>query len=188
MSGSQQAFLALLGLVALLRLVELFVSRARLRARPEHLVPEPGLYPAMVAVHVGLIVAPAWEVLWLGRPWTLGLSLGAGALLLLATALRVWTLRTLGPAWNVRVLVPEQSQVVTTGPYAWIRHPNYLVVILELLALPLLHGAWISALGLSALNAIVLARRISTEEASLAQLPAWREGMRGRARLIPGLL
>ena len=186
--NSQAAFLSLLGLVALLRLFELVVSRARLRARPEQLVAEPGLFPAMVVLHVGLIVAPAAEVLLLERPWTLALSAAAGALLLLATALRVWTLRTLGDAWNVRVVVPDEAQVVTSGPYAWIRHPNYLVVILELIALPLLHGAWISALCLSALNAIVLWRRISTEEASLSRLSAWREGMAGRARLIPGLL
>ena len=186
--SSQAAFLSLLALVALLRILELVVSRARLRARPERLVAEPGLFPAMVLVHVGLIVAPAAEVLLLERPWTWTLSAAAAALLLLATALRIWTLRTLGAAWNVRVVVPDEAQVVTTGPYAWIRHPNYLVVILELAALPLLHGAWISALALSALNGCVLWRRIATEEASLSRLSAWREGMRGRARLIPGVL
>lgn len=186
--SSQAAFLSLLGVVALLRILELIVSRARLRARPGQLVAEPGLFPAMVLVHVGLIVAPAAEVLLLERPWTWTLSAAAAALLLLATALRIWTLRTLGAAWNVRVVVPDEAQVVTTGPYAWIRHPNYLVVILELAALPLLHGAWISALCLSALNGLVLWRRISTEETSLSRLRAWREGMRGRARLIPGVL
>jgi len=84
--------------------------------------------------------------------------------------------------------VPDEDQVVTTGPYRWIRHPNYLVVVLEIASLPLLHGAWISALGLSLLNAAVLARRIPTEEAALSRLAGWREAMADRARLVPGLV
>ena len=103
------------------------------------------------------------------------------------TALRVWTLRTIGRAWNVRVVVPDEAQVVSSGPYAWIRHPNYLVVILEVAALPLLHTAWVSALGLSLLNGVVLWRRIHTEERALGQLAGWREAMAQRARLIPGV-
>lgn len=188
MSRSQLLFLALLGVIALVRLAEVIVSRARLARRREHAVDEPGLFPLMVLLHVGLIVAPAVEVLALDRPWTPALTGAAAGVLLLATVLRIWTLRTIAGAWNVRVVVPEEAQVVTSGPYAWIRHPNYLVVILEIAALPLLHGAWLSALGLSLFNAAVLARRISTEERSLSQLATWREAMASRARLIPGLL
>lgn len=179
-------FLAFLGLVAILRIVELVVSRRRQGQRAA--VPEPALFPLMVALHVGLIALPAAEVWWLARPLIPGLALGAGALLLLATCLRVWTLKTLGVSWNVRVVVPSEEGIVTTGPYAWIRHPNYLVVILEIAAIPLLHTAWWSALGLTLLNAFVLWRRIKVEEAALAELPAWREAMAGKARLIPGLL
>lgn len=182
------AFLGLLGLIALVRLGEVVVSRRRLRERPEALVAEPGLFPLMVALHVGLIALPALEVIGLERPFRWPLAAGAGAVLGLATLLRVWTLRTIGRAWNVRVVVPEEATIVTTGPYRWIRHPNYLVVILEIASLPLLHGAWISALGLSLLNAAVLARRIRTEEAALNELPAWREAMAGKKRLIPGVL
>lgn len=183
---SRQVFWLFLGLVALLRLVEVVVSRARLRERSA--VSEPALFPLMVLLHLGLIVLPGLEVLFGERPWIPALCLGAGAVLVLATLLRVWTLKTLGRAWNVRVVLPAEDQVVTRGPYAWIRHPNYLVVILEVAAIPLLHTAWVSALGLSLLNAIVLWRRIRTEEAALAQLPAWREAMADKARLIPGLL
>ena len=107
--------------------------------------------------------------------------------MVLATALRVWTLRALGQAWNVRVVIPQETQVVTTGPYAWIRHPNYLVVILEIATLPLLHSAWVSAISLTALNAFVLFWRIRTEEARLLQVRAWREAMVDRKRLIPGV-
>ena len=185
---SQAAFLGLLGLIALVRLGEVVVSRRRLRERPEALVAEPGLFPLMVLLHAGLIALPALEVIGLERPLRWPLAAGAGLVLALATLLRVWTLRAIGRAWNVRVVVPAEGAIVTAGPYRWIRHPNYLVVILEIASLPLLHGAWLSALGLSLLNAAVLARRIRTEEAALNELPAWREAMADKPRLIPGLL
>ncbi len=186
-NASFWAFVAVFGVVALLRLLELVVSARRARARRESLVSEPGLFPAMVLLHVGLLTAPCLEVWFLGRPLIPALTIAAAVVLVLATALRVWTLRALGRAWNVRVVVPEEGAVVTHGPYRWIRHPNYLVVILEILALPLLHTAWISALALSVLNGLVLWRRIRTEEEALSQLPAWREAMATRKRLIPGV-
>lgn len=182
---SQQAFLGLIALLALQRAVELLVSRARLAGRGEALVAEPRLFAAMVLLHVSFLVLPPLEVLALERPFRPWLAIAAGSVLALATALRIWTLRTLGRAWNVRVVVPEA--VVTSGPYRWIRHPNYLVVILELASVPLLHGAWWAALALSLLNGCVLAARIRTEEAALMQLPAWREAMAARARLVPGV-
>lgn len=181
-------FAALLGATGLMRLIELAVSVRRMRARPGAVIAEPALFPAMALLHTGLVAAPLAEVVLLDRPFTPWLAAVAGAILLIATALRVWTLRTIGRAWNVRVVTPDADAVVTDGPYRFIRHPNYLVVILEIAALPLIHGAWMSALALSALNAAVLYARIRTEEAALMQLPRWREAMRDRARLIPGVL
>lgn len=181
-------FVALLAATGLMRLVEVGVSVARIRARPDAAVAEPWLFPLMALLHAGLVFAPIVEVVVLGRPFVPWVTAAAALTLVLATALRVWTLRTIGGAWNVRVVVPEgDSAIATTGPYRWIRHPNYLVVILEIAALPLLHTAWISAVGLSALNAFVLAHRIRTEEAALAQVPAWVAAMKDRARLVPGL-
>lgn len=180
--------IGVLGLTALVRLGEVVVSRRRMQSRPEAVVREPALFPAMVVLHVGLLTLPLAEVVLLERPFVPAFAAGAGAVLLLALALRIWTLRTLGRAWNVRVVTPDADAVVTTGPYAWIRHPNYLVVILEIAALPLLHTAWITALALSLLNALVLTRRIQTEEAALATLPAWRDAFADKERLIPGLL
>ncbi|MCA8925940.1 MAG: hypothetical protein KDD82_29300 [Planctomycetes bacterium] len=185
--SSQLAFYLLLGAVGILRLVEVVVSKRHARGRDARVVAEPALFPLMVALHVGLIAAPALEVGVLARPFLPPLAACAGLTLLAATALRVWTLRTIGRAWNVRVVVPDEAQVVSSGPYAWIRHPNYLVVILEVAALPLLHTAWVSALGLSLLNGVVLWRRIHTEERALGQLAGWREAMAQRARLIPGV-
>jgi methyltransferase len=179
-------FAGLLLATGALRLVELAVSVRRVRARPDALVAEPGLFPAMALLHVGLVVAPIAEVLALDRPFLPLVAGIAGTGLCLATGLRIWTLRTIGTSWNVRVVVPQA--IAITGPYAWIRHPNYLCVIVEIACLPLLHTAWIAALGLSAVNAVVLWRRIRTEEAALSQIPAWRDAMADRWRLVPWVL
>ena len=180
-------FVALLLATALMRLGEVVVSVRRIRRRPGALVAEPWLFPAMATLHTLLVALPLVEVVALGRVFTPWLAGVAGLVLTAATALRVWTLRTSGRAWNVRVVVPEADGVVSSGPYRYIRHPNYLVVCLEIAALPLVHGAWASALALTIFNAVVLQHRIRTEERSLATLPAWRAAFEGKARLIPGV-
>lgn len=181
-------FAGLLLLTGVMRLVELAVSVRRARARPDAVVAEPGLFPAMALLHAGLVVAPLAEVAVLGRPFLPPLAAVAGGGLVVATALRIWTLRTIRGAWNVRVVVPAEGAIATTGPYAWIRHPNYLCVVLEIACLPLLHTAWISAVALSIVNALVLWRRIRTEEAALSRIPAWRDAMADRWRLVPWVL
>ena len=177
------AFLALLASTAALRIGEALVSYARLRGRDGELVSERWLFPLMALLHAAFVLLPAVEVIALDRPfvpWLAALALGAfGG----ATALRIWTLAALGGSWNVRVVRPRA--VVTDGPYRWIRHPNYLVVIVEIASLPLVHGAWMSAVALSALNAFVLFHRIRTEERTLSEIPAWRDAMADRPRLLP---
>jgi len=76
---------------------------------------------------------------------------------------------------------------VTSGPYRYVRHPNYVAVILEFLAIPLLAGAWVSALVLSGWNAFVLFDRIQSEERALDESPAYRRAFEGKARFIPGV-
>ena len=181
------AFVGVLLATGLMRLGELVVSVRRMRARPDAIVAEPWLFPAMAALHTGLVAGPIAEVLLTERlfnPWIAGVS---ATVLCLATALRVWTLATIGRSWNVRVVRPAEDGIATTGPYAWIRHPNYLVVILEIAALPMLHNAWISALVLSIWNAAVLVARIRTEERTLGMSSAWNAAMSHKPRFIPGL-
>ena len=180
-------FVSLLLGTGLMRLVELAVSVRRMRARPDDVVQEPWLFPLMAILHAGLVFLPLLEVYGLGRPVIWPLTGAALLTLVLATVLRIWTLSTIGTAWNVRVVAPPADGIAVTGPYAWIRHPNYLVVILELLALPLVHTAWMSALFLTALNGFVLLHRIRTEEAVLARNPAWMAAFADRARLVPGV-
>ena len=104
-----------------------------------------------------------------------------------ATALRWWSIRSLGAAWNVRAIVPSNLRPVTVGPYRLVRHPNYLAVALEFLALPMAGGAWLSALVLSALNGVVLWDRIRQEEELLGRVSGYEKAFGRRARLIPGI-
>lgn len=141
-------------------------------------------YPLMVAAHAGLVTLPLLEI---SRRRRLRPRWEWCAVLAAATGLRIWSLRSLGRAWNVRAAVPPDLRPVTDGPYAYIRHPNYLAVILEFAAIPLIAGARRSALLLSALNAAVLVDRIREEERLLDASAAYRKAFAGTARFIPGI-
>lgn len=170
------------------RLAELVLSRRnqrRLFAEGGARAPEP-LFPLMVFVHVGFLVASLLEAGRAGGApgWLCGAALAA---LVAAQLLRAWVLLTLRQSWNVQVVVPRGLRVVSWGPYTYLRHPNYLAVILELAALPLAGGAWLTALVFSALNGFVLSRRIAIEEEQLFLVPGYREAMGHKPRLIPFL-
>ena len=90
-----------------------------------------------------------------------------GAFLLLQAA-RLWVIASLGRFWTTRVITLPGAPLVRRGPYRWLKHPNYLVVVAEIAVLPLTFGAWALALGFSLANAALLADRIRTEEKALA--------------------
>ena len=92
-------------------------------------------------------------------------------LVVASQALRWWCITTLGPRWNTRVIVVPGLSPVRSGPYRMLRHPNYVAVVVEGVALPLVHAAWITALVFTVLNAALLTARIRTEDAALATLP-----------------
>jgi len=100
-------------------------------------------------------------------------------------ALRWWVIATLGPHWNVQVMGSTKLGVVTSGPYRFVRHPNYVAVFVELAALPLVHGAWLTALAGSALHVLVLRRRIAAEESVLLADETYRRAMQAKPRFIP---
>src|SRR2546428_10245157 len=110
------------------------------------------------------------------------------AIALAAVALRLSVVATLREAWNVRALVPRDLHVIDRGPYRWIRHPNYVALGLEFLGLPLMGGAYLSALGLGLANALLLGRRIREEEALLMAIPAYRQRMADKPRFLPRLI
>ena len=189
MAASETAFLVLLGAVGLGRLLEMRLSRRHQRALAAGGAPrvaDPG-FAAMVALHTGVLVAAALEVVALHRPFTPTLGVPALVAFALANGLRWWVIATLGPHWNVQVMGSLGFGVVTGGPYRFVRHPNYVAVFVELLALPLIHGAWITALAGAALHVVVLRRRLAVEEAVLAADAAYRDTMGGKPRFIPSL-
>jgi methyltransferase len=189
MTPSEIAFLALLAVVGVGRLAEMRLSRRHQRAlaaRGARREPEPG-FAAMVALHTGVLVASAVEVVVLRRPFLPALGVPALVAFALANALRWWVIATLGPHWNVQVVGSLSLGVVTAGPYRFVRHPNYVAVFVELLALPLVHGAWLTALVGAALHVVVLRRRLALEEAVLASDAAYRAAMSHKPRFVPRL-
>ena len=173
MSGldSRVLFVAVVAVVALQRLLELGLSsrnESRLRARGG--VEAGGShYPWMVALHAGLLVSGPVEVWLLGRPFLPALSAVMAFLLVAATALRYWTIRTLGERWTTRVIYLPDSEPVTDGPFRLVRHPNYLAVMVEIVALPLLHTGWVTALVFGGFNALLLKERIRVEQKALTE-------------------
>lgn len=132
-----------------------------------------GHFPPMVALHTGLLLACLAEVWIGGRPFLPWLGWPMLALVAASQALRWWCITALGPRWNTRVIVVADLPLVRRGPYrwAWLRHPNYVAVVLEGVALPLVHTAWITALAFTVLNAVLLAAvRIPCENRALASV------------------
>jgi methyltransferase len=129
-----------------------------------------GHFPWMVVVHVLFPILLVVEVLALGaRPgkaWPFWL-----AFWLAAQALRYAAVRALGDRWSVRIVVPPGEPLIRLGPYRFLRHPNYLAVAVELIAAPMMFGAWRTAIVISFLDALVLRTRIRSEEAALRGEP-----------------
>jgi methyltransferase len=154
------------------RLAELVVSKRNLRWSLDHGGVETGLghYPAMVVLHTGLLAGALAEVWSAHRPFVPALGWPMLALVLLSQGLRWWCIRTLGPQWNTRILVVPGLPRVSGGPYRLLTHPNYVAVVVEGAALPLVHTAWITAVVFSVLNAVLLRVRIRAEDRALHAL------------------
>jgi methyltransferase len=162
-------FVVLLGLVAVERLAEIVVSRRNTawslaRGGEEH---GAGHYPVMVALHSMLLVGAATEVMVAARPFVPALGWPMLGLVVAAQVLRWWCIRTLGRRWSTRVVVVPGLPLVDTGPYRVLRHPNYLAVVVEGIALPLVHSAWVTAALFTALNLALLRVRVRVEETAL---------------------
>jgi len=133
-----------------------------------------GHFPAMVLLHTGMLVGCLAEVWLLDRPFLPWLGWPMLVVALLCQAGRYWVIWALGHQWNTRVIVVPGMPLVRRGPYRWpwLRHPNYWIVAIEGVALPLVHTAWITALVFTVLNAVLLLRfRIPAEERALAAAP-----------------
>jgi methyltransferase len=169
MSTSLWLYVVLIVLVGLERVAELVVSLRNARWSFERGGVETGKghYPFMVVLHTGFLAGCLIEAIVADRPFVPALGWTMLAVVLLAQGLRWWCITVLGHQWNTRVIVVPGLSLVAAGPYRWIRHPNYVAVVAEGIALPLVHTAWITALVFLVLNIPLLTVRIRAEEAAL---------------------
>jgi methyltransferase len=186
---SETLYCLLVILVALQRSAELRVSKRneaylqRLGA-VEH---APGHFVAMQLLHGTWLASCLLEVKLLHPASHWQLAMPALAIFVTGQALRLSAMRALGWRWSVRIYTVPTMRPVTAGIYRYLRHPNYLGVALELAALPLVHGAWRTALAYSVLNAALLVVRIRAEERALEQGGGYRESFAMLPRLWPRL-
>ncbi|HKI01813.1 MAG TPA: isoprenylcysteine carboxylmethyltransferase family protein [Thermoanaerobaculia bacterium] len=188
MVDTRVLYTLLIALVAVGRLFELRIAGRNLRnllARGGVEV-APGHYRRMVLLHGAFLAACPLEVWLLGRPFLPLLAIPMLLLAVLAAGLRYWVIRTLDGRWTTRIVVLPGVAPVTSGPYRLLRHPNYLAVITEMLALPLVHTAWLTAVVFSLLNGVLLRVRIEAEEEGLSSLSDYDEVFADRPRLLPG--
>ena len=165
-------YMLLIAAVAVERVVELVVSKrnwawSRDRGGSEF---GAGHYPVMVTLHTALLAGCLVEVFAFGRPFIPALGWPMLAVVIAAQVLRWWCITTLGHQWNTRVIVVPGADRVVGGPYRLIPHPNYVAVVIEGIALPLVHSAWLTAVVFTVLNAALLRTRIRVENAALASL------------------
>jgi methyltransferase len=177
---------ALVVAVTLERAVELLVSRRNARRLLAAGAVEAGRghYPAMVGFHAALLAACVVEPALRPAPWPFAFAAPAALLVLLAQGLRWWAVSALGGRWSTKVIVLPGAAPVRSGPYRWLRHPNYLAVIVEVAALPLAAGAWRTAVVATVLNAGILAVRIRAEEGAMGK--GWEAAFEGIGRFVPG--
>jgi len=171
------AFFIVVALVAVERLVELIVSKRNAAwsfARGGH---ETGQahYPVMVVLHTGFLLAMLVEAAVRRPAVPSALAWSMLAVVLAAQGLRWWCIATLGPRWNTRVIIVPGLAPVRSGPYRFFSHPNYVAVVVEGVALPLVHACWITAVVFTLANAALLTVRVRVENSALRDLPSTTE-------------
>lgn len=143
-------------------------------------------YPLILLVHVLFFAGIFVEMIWLDATppswWIVPF-----VLFLLTQSMRLWCIRSLGRYWNTRIWVVPGHTPQVLGPYKYLRHPNYVVVMLEMLLFPLIFGAYLTAGIVSLINALVLLLvRIPTEERALMDVTQYEKKMGRKRRFLPG--
>jgi methyltransferase len=174
---------ALIPLVVIQRVAELVIARRNARRVLARGAVEVGTnhYAAIVALHALWFVGMIVEIVLLSRavnPFWPALLV----IFLLAQALRYWAIAALGERWNTRILVLPGGQAVRVGPYKFLKHPNYVAVVIEVLVLPVMLGAYITAVTTSIVNLFLLRIRIKAEEEALREVGKGYEKVGGRGR------
>jgi methyltransferase len=174
--------------IILQRLTELVIARRNERWMIAKGAVEFGAshYPIMVLLHSAFILTVIFEVSYfhreLSRFWFL-LLVG----FVFTQAMRVWALRSLGPYWNTKIIVLPGAEVVKKGPYKYIKHPNYVIVSLEIILIPLIFSAYTTAALFTILNILILSIRIPAEEKALAEWTSYDTELEGNRRFLPDL-
>ncbi len=176
---TQVYYTIFMGLIALERIAELFVARRNAALSFAKGAKEFGKehYPYMVLLHLFLLFGCVVEVWFFDRSFSPIVGALSLSLAVFCQALRWWVIYTLGFMWNTRVIVVPGCARISHGPFRWLKHPNYVAVVIEGIVLPLGHGAWFTALVFTIANAVLLTIRIRCEEKALSSnLHARNEG------------
>jgi len=162
-------YYALILAVAVERLAELIVAKRNARWAFAQGGKEFGHdhYPIMVTIHTALLLGCLVEPWALHRPFIPWLGWPMLGVVALSQVLRWWCVTTLGRRWNTRVIVLPDAPLVRQGPYRWLHHPNYVAVVAEGIALPLVHTAWLTAVAFTLANAMLLRVRLRVENSAL---------------------
>jgi methyltransferase len=181
------AYLLLLAAVAGQRGLELVLSRrnARIAFRRGAIEVGQSHFKVMAAMHILFLASCAVESVTRDLPFAPAIGMLALAGTIVAQVLRYWTMWTLGERWNTRIIVIPGEPPITGGPFRYLRHPNYLAVVIEMACIPLIGGLWITAAIFSVLNAAILSVRMSIEERALGS--SYAEAFAARPRLVPRL-
>ncbi len=168
---SRIVYTIIVGIIAAERIFELVLSARNARRTlsqggVEH---SESIHWLVVILHTLWIVAAAAEVWLFDRIMIPSLAVIAAFLLVAAMILRYWAVTTLGDRWNTRIITIPGEKPVTAGPYAFLRHPNYVAVYAELFALPLFHSAWLTASILGTANMILLQIKARAEDRALGR-------------------
>src|SRR5690242_20646533 len=184
---SERAYLILLAMLTGERVLELVLSRRNAARAFAHGAAEVGQghFAAMAAFHALFIASCAAESIVAARAVMPAVSIAALAIAVAAQVLRYAAVVTLGERWNTRIIVMPEAAPVTRGIYRWVRHPNYVAVALELVAIPMIRGCWLTAAAFSAGNAALMAIRIPAEERALGR--GYAQAFAAVPRFLPRL-
>jgi methyltransferase len=184
---SLRTYLILLAMLVVERIFELNLARRNARRAFDRGAVETGQahYRVMVAFHALFIGSCAVEAIFFPHTLPSVVAWIALSAEVCAQALRYWAVSTLGDRWNTRIVVTPERAPVTTGPYRFMRHPNYLAVVIEIAAVPMIGGAIFTAVVFSLGNALILAVRIPAEERAMGG--RYADALGSRRRFIPGL-
>jgi methyltransferase len=181
------AYILLLVIVGIGRLVELVISRRnqrKLEKQGVRKIHEP-LFRFLVLLHGTILVCAGLEVLLLHRPLIPALAISMGIVFLFSNALRWWVIWAMAGCWSVEIMDSARVAVVASGPYRWVRHPNYAGVILEVFSLPMMHTAWITAIFGTLGYVGILSQRLKLENGALLANPEYRMVMGGKPSFFP---